>query len=291
MSRKNDYRSFYQLVAMIIAFIGFAIKFLYEVNKHGLWKQFFISGFNFIVIGVHLYKFTEEATIPFEAGVICGILLIISYCAYWANQFKESPYNQFSRQQIKQNSSNWQAQSWWWTLDGWQFEEEVAKIFILYGYKATVTKGSGDGGVDIVLKKDNYTAIVQCKHYNKPVPPEPVRALWGCKDDFNADEVILVASSGVTESSANFINNKQNYKLLVLDDIIRMSKEVQHLEQPIKKEKPIKEDKNVIEKVESTPKEEPTHKEEIAVKTESTEKVKPTTKIKSKAHHGRKLDI
>lgn len=260
MSRKNDYRSFYQLVAMIIALIGFAIKFLYEVNKRGLWKECLITTPLLIGFNCFLHDLAIQQTVPFEVWIGCAVISFVAFCMYWAKLFNQSPYNQFSRQQIRQNSSNWQAQSWWWTLDGWQFEEEVAKIFILYGYKATVTKGSGDGGVDIILKKDNYTAIVQCKHYNKPVPPEPVRALWGCKDDFNADEVILVASSGVTESSANFINNKPNYKLLVLDDIIRMSKEVQNLEQPIKKEKPM-------------------------------EKVNPATNVKSKAHHGRKLDI
>lgn len=94
------------------------------------------------------------------------------------------------------------------------------------GYKATVTKGSGDGGVDIIIEKEEYRGIIQCKHYQNPVPPEPIRALWGCKDDFQADEVILVASSGITQAGADFISNKPNFKVLNLDDIIRMSQQV-----------------------------------------------------------------
>ena len=68
--------------------------------------------------------------------------------------------------------------------------------------------------------------IVQCKHYRNPVPPEPIRALWGCKDDFGANEVILVASSGITQSGADFISNKPNFKVLNLDDIIGLSEQV-----------------------------------------------------------------
>ena len=98
------------------------------------------------------------------------------------------------------------------------------------GYSAKVTKGSGDGGVDIILKKDGRTSIVQCKHYKNPVPPEPIRALWGCKDDFNADEVILVASSGITDMGARFVQNKPNFKVLNLDDLIIMGNNAQQKE-------------------------------------------------------------
>lgn len=223
MSRRNDYRSFYELIFLIITVIGIVIKFLIEVNKRGLWKECILSvggvyGLNYI-----LYDMSNKNTIPFSVfGWSCLISFIV-FCVYWGGLFNNSPYGQFSKNSLKQNSSSWSEQSWWWSLDGWQFEQEVAKLFILQGYKATVTKGSGDGGVDIILKKDGYTAIAQCKHHQNPVPPEPIRALWGCKDDFNADEVILVASSGITQAGADFISNKPNFKVLNLDDIIRMS--------------------------------------------------------------------
>lgn len=115
-------------------------------------------------------------------------------------------------------------EEYWWQLDGWQFEEEVAKVFKNKGYQTEVTKGSGDGGVDIILKKDGRTSIVQCKHHRHPVPPEPIRALYGCKPDFKADEVILVASSGVTEGGLRFIENKPDFRLYELKDIIDMVK-------------------------------------------------------------------
>ena len=117
----------------------------------------------------------------------------------------------------------YEERAYWWGLDGWQFEQQVAKVFEAIGYKTDVTKGSGDGGVDIILTKDNYRAIVQCKHHTDPVGPEAVRALYGVKKDFRADEVIMVASVGVTPSGYEFIKDKSDYKLYTLDDIIKMS--------------------------------------------------------------------
>lgn len=115
-------------------------------------------------------------------------------------------------------------EEYWWNLDGWQFEEEVAKVFMRRGYQADVTKGSGDGGVDIILKKNGRISIVQCKHHKHPVPPEPIRALYGCKPDFKADEVIRIASSGVTEGGIKFIENKPDFQIFELKDIIEMVK-------------------------------------------------------------------
>jgi len=218
----GDYRSFYQMIILIITAIGIAIKFLIEVNKRGLWKECGISVGIFAGVNYVVYLISE-AVKNSDYFLLSLLITFIAFCVYWSFLFNDSVYSQFSKFEIRKNSAYWQQSQWWWTLDGWQFEEEVAKIFITQGYKATVTKGSGDGGVDIILKRGDYTAIVQCKHYQNPVPPEPIRALWGCKDDFNADEVILVASSGITDSGARFVANKPNFKVLNLSDIIEMS--------------------------------------------------------------------
>lgn len=228
MSRKSDNRDLYNLVLLFVACVLGATKFLIEVNKHGLWKECilsvgFVGGFNYF-----LYYLGTTNILPFSVFGWSCVISFIASCVYWSHLFNGSPYRQFSQNQLKRNSSYWAENSWWWNLDGWQFEEEVAKIFILNGYKATVTKGSGDGGVDIIIEQEGYRGIVQCKHYRNPVPPEPIRALWGCKDDFNANEVILVASSGITQAGVDFISNKPNFKVLNLDDIIRMSQQINY---------------------------------------------------------------
>lgn len=204
-------------ITTVIAIITAVIKFLGEVNRLRLWKEFFIAtailaGSNYIS-----YNFGNG-----DVFLITLLVTFIAYCIFWSYKF--------SYKTTRLNASLWKERQWWWTLDGWQFEQEVANVFRINGYSAKVTKGSGDGGVDIILKRDGRTSIVQCKHYQNPVPPEPIRALWGCKDDFGADEVILVASSGITDMGAKFVQNKPNFKVLNLDDIILMGSNTQQSE-------------------------------------------------------------
>lgn len=227
MSR--NYKNNSQLIAWAITALIGIIKFLIEVHKKGLWKEFIISTSIFSMIWYILHLLYTAKNISFSIFSVILIIVFIIYCAYWSNQFSNSPYQQFSRFDIKKNSYNWSAQEWWWTLNGWEFEQEVAKIFISMGYNATVTRATGDGGVDIILEKDGIKSIVQCKHHNAPVGPNDARALWGCKEDFDADEVILIASSGITKGAADYIANKQNYKVYILDDIIEMSQSIQNI--------------------------------------------------------------
>lgn len=204
-------------ITTVIAIITAIFKFLAEVNRLRLWKEFFIA--TAVLAGSNYIAYNPGNG---DIFLITLIVTFIAYCIFWGYKF--------SYKSTRLNAALWKERQWWWTLDGWQFEQEVANVFRMNGYNAKVTKGSGDGGVDIILKKDGRTSIVQCKHYQSPVPPEPIRALWGCKDDFNADEVILVASSGITDMGARFVQNKPNFKVLNLDDIIIMGNKAQQRE-------------------------------------------------------------
>lgn len=214
-------------ITTVIAIITAVLKFLGEVNRLRLWKEFFIATAIFAGSNYIAYNLGNG-----DIFLITLIVTFIAYCIFWSYKF--------SYKSTRLNAALWKERQWWWTLDGWQFEQEVANVFRMNGYNAKVTKGSGDGGVDIILKKDGRTSIVQCKHYQSPVPPEPIRALWGCKDDFNADEVILVASSGITDMGARFVQNKPSFKVLNLDDIITMGNNAQQRELS-KANEPIKE--------------------------------------------------
>lgn len=120
--------------------------------------------------------------------------------------------------------SNWQDEAWWRALDGWQFEHEVGEVFKRCGYKVQVTRGSGDGGVDIIMYKDNLKYIVQCKHYKKRLGPEAVRSLYGVKEKFGADRLVMVASSGLSPASQEFVNSyKEVYKAYDLKDIMYLA--------------------------------------------------------------------
>ena len=210
---RNNNADLIAIIIFILTSLVFAYRFMVSVNRYNKWKEFIISTGIFALINTfanYLEQFVEHNLFFISLGIT-----FIVYCFYW--------HKVFSFSDTRLNANLWQQRQWWWTLDGWQFEQEVARVFRLHGYKANVTKGSGDGGVDIILKKDGKTLIVQCKHYQNPLGPEAVRALWGCKDDFKAEKVIMVASSGLTQASRDFVNNKPEYLVLNLDDIIRMA--------------------------------------------------------------------
>ena len=132
----------------------------------------------------------------------------------------------------KEEWDKWQ-QSWsrgktefWLSLDGWEFEDELAGLYRQLGYKATMTPATGDDGIDIILKKKNKTIIVQCKAHAKPVGSKTVRELLGALIHSKADEAILACTSGFTPRAKSFATNHP-IKLISLTDILKLQASVQ----------------------------------------------------------------
>lgn len=109
----------------------------------------------------------------------------------------------------------------WLGMSGHLFEKEVAKLFSSNGYEARVTKGSGDGGIDIFLEKNGIRYGVQCKNYHGTVGPAPIRELYGTMLHEELEVGIFIASSGYTKGARDFASNKQ-IQLLDINDVLRM---------------------------------------------------------------------
>lgn len=205
MARRSKVNS-----VILMCIIAFTIRFIKRAIESGRIVELLISGT--LLGGTYFLLF------PLMRGIFWWVLLIPLgvFSLYW--------HYLFSHEKITctEADPNWADRNWWWNLDGWEFEEEAAKVFRLNGYKAKVTKKTGDGGIDILMYKDDKKIIVQCKHYTSPVAVAVARELNGLKDDFRADELILVASSGVTKACIDFIKNKPYFKIYDLEDIIRM---------------------------------------------------------------------
>ena len=138
---------------------------------------------------------------------------------------KLESYNSKQERILKQQKSYWRK---YWSekqQDGFDFENAVADLYRKLCYKVTVTKGTGDGGVDLILKKDGQITIVQCKAHKHQVGPEPVRALWGVREDFGANSAIFVAYSGVTQGAWDFVRGKK-LRIVDADELINMSLQV-----------------------------------------------------------------
>jgi len=110
---------------------------------------------------------------------------------------------------------------YWMEIDPWEFENEIALLFERQGYSAKVTKGSGDGGIDILLNKNRTKGIVQCKRFKSKVGPGPVRDLYGTMMAGNYEFGYLVCPSGFSSSAYEF-SKRKNIKLVGLKRIMEM---------------------------------------------------------------------
>jgi len=85
------------------------------------------------------------------------------------------------------------------SMDGLSFEHYVADVLRHNGYSSvSVTKASGDFGVDVIAKKDKKKWVFQCKHYSSPLGVRPVQEVFGGKTKYNADVAVVVTNSHFT---------------------------------------------------------------------------------------------
>ena len=87
-----------------------------------------------------------------------------------------------------------------------EFEELLAAIFRRAGFSVQRTgSDQADGGVDLILIKDNERTIVQCKHWRVfKVPVSVVREQLGLKQSFRAHHCIIVTSGEFTSEAIKF---------------------------------------------------------------------------------------
>ena len=89
----------------------------------------------------------------------------------------------------------------------WQeFEQLVGEAYRRQGYAVTETGKDGpDGGVDVRLRKDGETVLVQCKHWRSQSIGVPiVRELLGAVTAASASRGIVVGSGTFTKSASEF---------------------------------------------------------------------------------------
>ena len=126
-----------------------------------------------------------------------------------------------------------QEQRYWFDLNPFEFEKEVAYWFEQQGYNSIVTKKTGDGGVDIIISKGKYKAYVQCKRYKTSKIDRPtLNALYGVVCADNVDQGIVVCLLGITDE-ANEFAKKVGIKIITVDELAPKDDLFQH---KIKKE-------------------------------------------------------
>lgn len=99
------------------------------------------------------------------------------------------------------------------TMTGEQFERFCASILSDNGYSnVTVTKGSGDHGVDILAFLGGQKYAIQCKRYNKNIGNKAVQEVYSGKSIYNAQIAVVITNQFFTKQ-AKFDANKLGVRL------------------------------------------------------------------------------
>lgn len=205
------------MIALVVisAILGIILAVIY--SKSGLWFVCFISPFAFSSIPL-LVLFQTMDSRKLSANKSAELDLIIDTKLQQKCQaYKEKVY-EYERYVEKSK------RDFWINLSGYEFEREVAKLFERQGCKAYVTKKSGDGGVDIVLEKNNRKVAVQCKHHVAPVGPNYIRELIGVTASQGYSACIFVSLNGYTKAAENEAKQSRvTIELLSLNDLIKLN--------------------------------------------------------------------
>ena len=110
-------------------------------------------------------------------------------------------------------------EDYWRSLSGLDFEVELGGLFRRMGYNVEQTPYTGDGGVDLLLRKNGRLTVVQCKAHKKRIPIGVARQLYASMMDFKADDAIIASFEGVTKPVAEYIAAR-SISTLSLSEII-----------------------------------------------------------------------
>ena len=87
-------------------------------------------------------------------------------------------------------------------MDGLQFEHRCAELLRYRGFhKVTVTKGSGDQGIDILAQKNGLKYGIQCKYYSHPVGNKAIQEAYAGADFYDCDAAMVMTNSTFTRQA------------------------------------------------------------------------------------------
>lgn len=86
------------------------------------------------------------------------------------------------------------------------YERYCSTLFELAGWRARLTKASGDQGADVVCEGGGIRLVVQCKLYSAPVGNGAVQEVIAAREYEYADVAVVVSNASFTRSARELAN-------------------------------------------------------------------------------------
>jgi hypothetical protein len=109
--------------------------------------------------------------------------------------------------------------------DGIAFEHWVSDQSSKFGWEATVSQPGSDQGVDIIAKYKGVKVGIQCKRYTANVGNKAVQEAFSAKQYFDLDKVIVMTTSGYTQSAIE-LAKPNDVGLYTVEDIPTLAKQL-----------------------------------------------------------------
>lgn len=91
--------------------------------------------------------------------------------------------------------------------NGYCYEYECAKLLRKHGFsKVSVTKSSGDQGVDIIAYANGKKYAIQCKFYSSPVGNSAIQEVYAGAKFYNCDMAAVITNSTFTPAAIELAN-------------------------------------------------------------------------------------
>ena len=103
-------------------------------------------------------------------------------------------------------------------MNGHEFEAAVEEVFRRIGYRTERGKRSNDHGRDIILRRDEFVAVVECKHQQSAVGRPIVQKLHSATSTYHGAKQGFVVTSGRFAPSANdYVNGIKDICITLWD--------------------------------------------------------------------------
>ena len=88
------------------------------------------------------------------------------------------------------------------SMDGAEFERYCAYLLEKNGFhNVRVTKTSGDHGIDVLAKRNNYTYAIQCKRFSSKVGNRAVQEAFTGRALYNANIAVVLTNNFFTDQA------------------------------------------------------------------------------------------
>jgi HJR/Mrr/RecB family endonuclease len=94
-------------------------------------------------------------------------------------------------------------------MPGREFEHYVARLLDHQGFKTTVTKGSGDLGVDVIAQRDGQSYCVQCKRYSDNIPRTAISDAVAGMQHYRCTQAMVVTNRYFTAGALELARSTQ----------------------------------------------------------------------------------